>query len=162
LQVVSLEQAVESWRGLLSSLADALHSLLFVKGSWAALKAALAEFAAGNRHAIVRSALHLQLIKPLPPPPPPPPPAELAPGVPASGASPAVGLPAPPAVAAAPASSPKGGRKAAAEVPAWCPGREMVCRELGLVPGAAPGPEAELFLEQAAIAVSGGKSIGCC
>ena len=141
---------MEHWRGLLRALDSSLHSLLFVRGSWPALKATLTELAAKNHHAIVRSAIHLQLIKPLPPPPSLPPPPGAAPaaaaaaanllngGSGASGASPGV----------------KAGKKPAAELPAWCPGHQMVCCEFGLNPASLPGPEAELFVEQAVIAVS--------
>lgn len=135
---------MEHWRGLLRALGSALHSLLFVRGSWAALKATLVDFAANGNHAIVRSAMHLQLIKPLPPPPQP-----------AAGAGPAAA-----AAAAAPPPSPLnggkpgGGKKAAAEPPPWCPSQQMVCREFGLGLASCPSPEAALFIEQAAIAVS--------
>lgn len=79
--------------------------------------------------------MHLQLIKPLPPPP------------------------APEAAAASAAkllnggAKAGGGKKPAAEVPPWCPGQQMVCREFGLSLAAVPSPEAALFIEQAAIAV---------
>lgn len=106
-----------------------------MRGSWPALKAALVDFASKNHHSIVRSAMHLQLIKPLPPPP------------------------APEAAAASAAkllnggAKAGGGKKPAAEVPPWCPGQQMVCREFGLSLAAVPSPEAALFIEQAAIAV---------
>lgn len=126
---------MEHWRGLLRGLADALHSLLFVRGSWPALKATLLEFASRNHHAIVRSAMHLQLIKPLPP------------AAAAGGA--------PPAAPNGSGGKAGGGKKPAAEVPGWCPGQQMVCREFGLSAAAIPGPDAALFVEQACIAVSG-------
>lgn len=132
-QAVSLDRAVKHWRGLLRGLASAMHSLLFVRGRWPALKAALVEFASQNHHSIVRSAMHLQLIKPLPPPPPPEAAAASAAKVLNGGA--------------------KAGKKLAAGVPPWCPGQQMVCREFGLSLAAVPSREAALFLEQAAIAV---------
>lgn len=129
---------MEHWRGLLRALSSALHSLLFVRGSWTALKATLVDFASKGNHAIVRSAMHLQLIKPLPPPPQP-----------AGGGGPGAG-------AGAPLNGGKlgGGKKAVAEMPPWCPSQQMVCREFGVTLASCPGPEAALFLEQAAIAVS--------
>lgn len=133
MQPLSFEAAVEHWRGLLRGLAAALHSLLAVKGSWPALKATLVDFASKNHHAIVRSAMHLQLIKPIPPPPQP-----------AAGSA-----------ALAPNGKAGGIKAQGAEPPAWCPGQHMVCREFGVSLSSAPGPEAALFIEQAAIAVGG-------
>lgn len=127
---------MEHWRGLLRGLADALHSLLFVRGSWPALKATLIDFASRNNHAIVRSAVHLQLIKPLPPAP-----------------APVGGSAAPNGSGGSGSKAAGGGKKAAAEMPAWCPGQQMVCREFGLSAAAVPSPDAVLFIEQACIAV---------
>lgn len=136
-QARSFEQAVEHWRGLLRGLADALHSLLFVRGSWPALKATLVDFASKNNHAIVRSAMHLQLIKPLPPPPAP-----VAGGAAPNGSTGGSG-----------GKAGSSSKKVAAEVPGWCPGQQMVCRELGLSAAAIPSSDAALFVEQACIAV---------
>lgn len=127
---------MEHLRGLLRGLADALHSLLFVRGSWPALKATLVDFASKNNHAIVRSAVHLQLIKPLPPAP-----------------APVGGTAAPNGSGSSGSKAAGGSKKAAAELPAWCPGQQMVCREFGLSTAAIPSADAALFVEQACIAV---------
>lgn len=129
-----MEQAIEHWRGLLRSLANALHSLLFVRGTWPALKATLVDFASKNNHAIVRSAMHLQLIKPLPP----------QPALVASGAAPN---------GSGGSKAGSSSKKVAAELPGWCPGQQMVCREFGVSAAAIPSPDAALFIEQACIAV---------
>ena len=144
---------MEHWRGLLRGLDSSLHSLLFVRGSWAALKATLTEFAAKNHHSIVRSAIHLQLIKPLPPPPPPAGAAAAAPSGGGAVAATTLLNGSSGSSGSGASSAAKAGKKPAAELPAWCPGHQMVCREFGLNPAALPGPEAELFVEQAAIAV---------
>ncbi|KAL4459016.1 hypothetical protein ABPG75_013881 [Micractinium tetrahymenae] len=138
-QALSFQHAVEHWHGLLRGLASALHSLLFVRGSWPALRATLVDFASKNHHSVVRSAMHLQLIKPLPPPPAPEAAAASAAKLLNGGAKAGGG----------------GGKKPAAEVPSWCPGQQMVCREFGLSLAAVPSPEAALFIEQAAIAIQG-------
>jgi hypothetical protein len=151
--LVSLGQAVQHWQGLLRGLAEVLAALPAVRGSWPALKACLVQLASSNHHAIVRSALHLQLIKPLPPAPPLPPP-----GAPVLPPQAGVGSCGGKAVA----------RGIAAEVPPWCPSQHMVCREFGVTLASVPGPTAALFIEQAAIAVrcllhvrSGGRPPQC-
>lgn len=141
---------MEHWRSLLRGLAGGLHSLLFVRGSWPALRSALVSFAAQDHHSIVRSALHLQLLKSLPPAP-------AAEGTPEARAAKLLGG------SGNGAQGPGGGGKkaaAAAEPLPWCPGKQMVCSEFGISLASMPSPEAAMFIEQAAIAVRTGVARG--
>eukprot|EP00887_Chlorella_sp_A99_P006695 scaffold3.g6695.t1 len=136
---LGLEAAAEHFSGLLQALAAACRALLGVQGSWEQLREMLTAFAAQNAHAIVRSAVHLQLAKPL---------ADLVPVPTTAGA--AATSPAGQANGSGAATGKQRGERGG--VPPWCPSQQMVCKEFGLPPASLPAPEAATFVEQCSIA----------
>ena len=159
-KAVSLDEALQHFAGLLDSLAAACWSLLGVQGGWAQLKQTLTQFAALGAHAIVRSALHLQISKPvqqLPSTSPPQGPMGPEGQPPAGGGErqqPAGSGSSSSSKANGSSTSGKQQHKGSAAVPQWCPSQQMVCGEFGLNASDLPGPEAALFIEQCSIAVS--------
>lgn len=129
-----LHQAVAQLGSLLSGLAAGCRALQGVAGSWPQLRATLMAFAATEAHPIVRSAVHMQLAKPL---------LDLESAAAAGAAANAGGC------SGGKSGSGKARDSGGGGVPPWCPSKAMVCREFGLSPSDLPGADARMFIEQA-------------
>ena len=123
IQQLTVIEAIAHWRQIVEGIAD-VHSSLPLQGGWPALSGMLVQFAAKGAPPIVRSVMHLTLVKPLRP-----------------------------LVGATPIQQQLQLPKAPNEVPPWSPSQAMIAAEFQLSTGALPGEDAALFIEQCAIAV---------